>query len=144
MSKDLKSLIILFKAHQNVVLNVKLSLIDSQLSVNEFAAMEALHVKKKLTTQALIDTVLIPNSSMSHVIKTLEEKGYISREKDANDRRVQYLALTENGEKIFGKVYEKHFEHMREVFGVLTPDEEKTLQSLLKKLGMNAEVKLEN
>lgn len=142
MAQDLKSLIILFKAHQSLERNVKLSLEDSRLSVNEFTALEALHVKKKLTTQALIDAVLIPNSSMSHVIKTLEQKGYLTRTRDQADRRTQYLSLTEEGEAVFSSVYKKHFRHMRELFDILNEQEEEDLQIILKKLGKNARRRL--
>lgn len=138
MNKDLKSLIIMLKAYQGVTNHIKLSLHDSKLSLNEFAAMEALYVKKSLTTQELIDTVLIPNSSMSHVIKTLAKKDYLYRKKGQADRRIQYLALTEKGKKLFSKVYDKHYKHMRELFDVLMPEEEKQMQNALRKLGKHA------
>ncbi|MDI9490707.1 MAG: MarR family transcriptional regulator [Clostridiaceae bacterium] len=138
MNKDLKSLIIMLKAYQGVTNHIKLSLQDSKLSLNEFAALEALYVKKSLTTQELIDTVLIPNSSMSHVIKTLANKDYLYRKKDQADRRIQYLALTEKGKKLFSKVYDKHYKHMRKLFDILTPEEEKNMQNALRKLGKHA------
>ena len=138
MNNDLKSLIILFKAHESVLRNIKISLKDTGLNVNEFTAMEALYVKKKLTTQALIDVVLIPNSSMSYILKTLDEKKCLRRQKDKDDQRIQYISLTAQGRRKFEEVYEKHFEHMRSVFNVLDETEEKQLQFLLKKLGKEA------
>lgn len=142
MSKDLKSLIVLFKAHQSVLRNVRISLEESCLSVNEFAALEALHTKGTLTTQNLIKYVLIPNSSMTHVLDTLEKKSLIIREKDEEDRRIQYIRLTTQGYEIFESVYSKHFEHMRTLFDVLTDEEETRIHTILKKLGLAAEEKL--
>ncbi len=137
--KDLKSLIILFKAHSSVMNGVKKSLHGSEMSVNEFAAMEALYHKKTLNTQQLIDLVLIPNSSMTYVLDVLNKKKYIQRVRNKEDKRIQSLSLTAKGKAVFEKVYEKHFEMMREIFDVLSDEEEATLQEILKKLGKEAQ-----
>lgn len=139
MKKDLKSLIILFKAHQSLVHNVKRSLTDTNINMNEFTAMEALYVKGQLSTQELIDTVLIPNSSMTYVLEILHKKRYIRKNKKAEDKRVQMIKLSERGTEVFEAIYEKHFKYMRTVFDVLEPEEEIQLQNLLKKIGKQAE-----
>ena len=137
--KDLKSLIILFKAHTSIENVVKKSLENTDLSVNEFAALEALYHKGSLTTQGLIDLVLIPNSSMTYVLDVLHKKEYIKRIKDENDRRIQRLTLTEKGDAKFEEVYEVHFKMLREVFDVLNEEEEKQLQTFLKIVGKKAQ-----
>lgn len=142
MEKDLKTFVILFKTHTNLIRHVKKSLEDTQLSVNEFTCMEALLNKGSLSAQALIDLVLIPNSSMTYVLDTLSKKELILREKDPADRRVQRISLTDKGEKVISEIYDIHHAHMREIFDVLSPDEEKQLQEFLKTLGRHAERKL--
>lgn len=139
MRQDLKSLIILFKAHTSVENMVKKSLLNTDLSVNEFSAMEALYHKGSLSTQSLIDLVLVPNSSMTYVLDILTKKEYIKRVKDKNDRRIQRIELTDLGKENFEVIYEKHFAILREVFDVLSEEEEKQLQDLLKKVGKNAQ-----
>lgn len=136
---DLKSLIVILKAYGHLVKHVKLSLESTELGMNEFSAMEALYTKGSLTTQALIDLVLIPNSSMTYVLDLLSKKDYIVREKDSRDRRIQLLSLTEQGRRRFSEIYQQHFEHMREIFDILAPEEEARLQDMLKKLGKHAE-----
>lgn len=138
----LKSLIILFKAHQSLVKNVKDSLKGTGLNINEFTAMEALYEKGELTTQELIDLVLIPNSSMTYVLEIMSKKRYIDKRKKESDKRIQMISLTKSGREFFEKIYEEHFNHMRTIFDVLTHDEEKTLQTLLKKVGKKAEAVL--
>ena len=139
MDNKLKTLIILFKAHQSLTKNVKLSLQDTALTVNEFTVMEALYSKESLYPNQLIDKILIPNSSLTYVLDILEKKDYIIRQKDVNDGRRQQIRLTETGKKIFVDVYQKHYQHMQEIFQVLTAKEESRLQELLKKLGKKAE-----
>ena len=51
--KELKTLIILFKAQASLSNSVKKSLEDTGLNLNEFVTMETLYTKKRLTTQNL-------------------------------------------------------------------------------------------
>ncbi|CAM2911761.1 MarR family winged helix-turn-helix transcriptional regulator [Erysipelothrix tonsillarum] len=131
----LKTLTILFKTHQSLLDRVKESIKDFDITINEFQALEALHHKGKLTTQALCDTVLVPGSSMTYVVDQLEKKGFVQREKDNTDRRINYVMLTVEGTSEIEKIYQMHYQEMRRVFDQLTVDEEKKLQELLKKIG---------
>lgn len=142
MELKLKPLIVLFKSVQSIENNVKVSLKDSILTINEFTAMEALHTKGELITQVLADKLLIPNSSLTYVLDVLEKRGYVSRRKDPHDRRRQLVSLTEEGTSVFKDIYEVHFEYMQEIFSVLSDDEQKQLEEMLKKLGKYAEGKL--
>lgn len=138
MEKDLKSLVIIFKAQTSLALSVKKSLENTGLNMNEFVAMEALYIKNKLTTQQLVDSVLIPNSSMTYVLDILRDKGYITRERCTTDRRIQYVELSLEGKATFEKVYQKHSEYIRDILDVMDPEEEKIMQEALKKVGKKA------
>ncbi|NLC64898.1 MAG: MarR family transcriptional regulator [Erysipelothrix sp.] len=138
MEKDLKSLVIIFKAQTSLALSVKKSLENTGLNMNEFVAMEALYIKNKLTTQQLVDSVLIPNSSMTYVLDILRDKGYITRERCTTDRRIQYVELSLEGKAAFEKVYQKHSEYSRDILDVMDPEEEKIMQEALKKVGKKA------
>ncbi|HZJ69149.1 MAG TPA: MarR family transcriptional regulator [Candidatus Eisenbacteria bacterium] len=142
MNKDLKSLIIFLKASSSLERNIKNSLLGTGINISEFTAMEALYHKGPLTTQELIDTILISNSSMTYVLEILEEKNYINRKKKPDDKRVQILSLSKPGKDFFREVYNKHFSYMRSIFDVLSNEEEILLQDLLKKLGKKAMKKL--
>ena len=139
MIQKLNTLIVLFKAHQSIQNNVKLSLVDTELTLNEFTVMGALYTKKELSTQQLIDSVLIPNSSMTYVLDILEKRQYLRRLKDPSDKRRQLLSLTQKGCLVFLDIYQKHYEHMNTIFNVLTPEETQQLSTLLKKVGKKAE-----
>ena len=127
--KDLKSLIILFKAQTSVENVVKKSLSGTGLSVNEFAALEALYHKQSLTTQELIDLVLIPNSSMTYVLDVLMKKNYIERNRNTEDKRIQTITLSPDGIEKFETVYKTHFQMMREIFDILDESEVTDLTS---------------
>ena len=136
---NLKSFIILFKAYQSIVEVAKKSISSFDLSLNEFTVLEALYNKESLTTQELINTVLIPNSSMTYVLEQLEKKELIIRKSSKEDKRKIMNQLTDNGKKEFGKIYEDHFKDLRPIFDTLSIEEEETLQKLLKTIGKEAE-----
>lgn len=135
----LKTLIVLFKAHTSIGNNVKLSLKESVLTLNEFSAMEAIYTKGALQTKTLAESILVPNSSLTYVLDTLEKNGYICREKDSKDKRRQLIDLTPLGKEVFEKIYVEHYAHMKTIFDVLTDDEKEQLEQLLKKVGKKAE-----
>lgn len=142
MDQKLKSLIVLFKAYASLEKNVKKSLESTQLSVNEFTVMEALYTKNELSTGELIASILIPNSSLTYVLDTLEKRNFILRLKDPNDKRRQVLSLTQEGKNMFTSIYTIHYNHMRSIFDVLTPQQEQVLQETLKLVGQTAQEKL--
>lgn len=143
MQLKIKPVIVLFKAAQSLINNVKVSLKDSVLTVNEFVVMEALYTKGELVTQEVADKILIPNSSLTYVLDVLEKKKYIVRKRDSKDRRRQILSLSKQGEEIFSEVYKDHYEYMNDIFDVLTQEEQDQLVTLLKKVGLRAEEKLD-
>lgn len=137
--KKLKSLTVLFKAHQHVLQHVKQSIANMGLNINEFTVLEALYVKDMLTAQQLASTILIPNSSLTYVLDCLQKKGLIKREKNKTDSRILELSLSKQGEELFYKAYEAHYSHMRNIFNVLDETQELQLQDLLKTLGKHAQ-----
>ena len=141
MEYKLNTLIVLFKAYQSLNKNVKDSLSDTKLSVNEFTVMEALYTKKELSTQEIIDKILIPNSSLTYVLDTLQKRNFIERVRDKQDKRRQLITLTQAGSDLFKDIYQQHYSHMREIFDELTIDQEQQLQDLLKIVGKKAEEK---
>ena len=84
--------------------------------------------------QRIRDRVLIASSSISYVVSQLEDKGWITREKDKDDKRVYMASLTEKGQSQMADIFPKHAETLRKAFDVLTKDELTILQQAFKKL----------
>jgi MarR family 2-MHQ and catechol resistance regulon transcriptional repressor len=59
----------------------------------------------------------------------------ISKTKDAIDKRVYRLDLKQSGRDFMEQMYPVHEKRLRQVLDKLSVDEEKTLQTLLKKIG---------
>ncbi len=104
------------------------------LNITEFAVLELLYNKGPQPIQRIRDRVLIASSSISYVVSQLEDKGWITREKDKDDKRVYMACLTEKGQSQMADIFTKHAETLTKAFDVLTKDELTILQQAFKKL----------
>ncbi|WP_264230244.1 MarR family winged helix-turn-helix transcriptional regulator [Acholeplasma laidlawii] len=135
---NLKTMRILFRAVQSVEQIVKKDVKNYNLTVNEFAALEALYQKGRVSVNTMCQMVLIPNSSMTYVLDKLEEKSYITRTQDPDDKRTFYVELSTEGKKYADEILPKHYKVMNQVFSILTKEEQELLNQTLKKLGYHA------
>ncbi|HDF1572144.1 TPA: MarR family transcriptional regulator [Staphylococcus aureus] len=104
------------------------------LNITEFAVLELLYNKGPQPIQRIRDRVLIASSSISYVVSQLEDKGWITSEKDKDDKRVYMACLTEKGQSQMADIFPKHAETLTKAFDVLTKDELTILQQAFKKL----------
>jgi MarR family transcriptional regulator, 2-MHQ and catechol-resistance regulon repressor len=135
MTNDLKTITILFRAVHRMESLIKADVSRYGLNPTEFGALEALYHKGPLPVQAIIDKVLIANSSMTYVLTSLQKKQWIQKEQDSTDRRIHTISLTEEGKHFMDEIYPKHVASLRKVLDQLAPTEEQTLQELLKTVG---------
>jgi MarR family 2-MHQ and catechol resistance regulon transcriptional repressor len=79
-------------------------------------------------------TTLSP-SGLTRSVDRLEDTGLVMREICPEDRRGAFAALTVKGKAVMDEAIPRHVAHIDEVLhGVLTLDEEHTLEALLRKL----------
>ncbi|EET62830.1 transcriptional regulator, MarR family [Marvinbryantia formatexigens DSM 14469] len=89
----------------------------------------------KMSQRALQERLGIEPGSMSEILAKLEEKGFLVKEKDENDRRRMILTLTEEGKAVAGaESGNGEKPDKEEIFSSLTPDEQKRLKEMLRKL----------
>lgn len=105
------------------------------LTYSQFAVLEALYHLGAMTQGEVSQKVLKSGSNMTTVIDNLERDGLVRRERDANDRRVIHVHLTEAGSGKLEAVLPGHVAALVEEFSVLSATEQETLGVLCKKLG---------
>lgn len=105
------------------------------LTYSQFAVLEALYHLGPLTQGEVSQKVLKSGSNMTMVIDNLERDGFVRRERDAQDRRVIRVHLTEAGSRTLEEVLPGHVAALVEEFSVLSASEQETLGTLCKKLG---------
>ena len=105
------------------------------LTWSQFAVLEALYHLGHMTQGEISTKVLKSGSNMTTVIDNLERDAFVRRERDANDRRVIHVHLTEAGGAKVEAVLPTHIAALVEEFKVLSASEQETLGELCKKLG---------
>jgi len=111
----------------------------NDLTYSQFAVLEALHHLGSMTQGGISSKILKSTSNLTTVIDNLERDGLVCRERDAKDRRVIHVHLTEAGKGKIEAVFPNHVAALVEEFRVLSASEQETLGELCKKLGKGKE-----
>ena len=105
------------------------------LTYSQFAVLEVLYHLGPLTQGEISLKVLKSGSNMTTVIDNLERDGLVRRERDAKDRRVIHVHLTDAGSSKIEAVLPGHVAALVDEFKVLSASEQERLGELCKKLG---------
>ena len=90
--------------------------------------LEALLHKGPLTMSELCDAALITNASMTAAIDRLEERAFVERIADKQDRRVRRVQLTAQGAALIKRLYVRHERDLDEVMSGIPPAERAELR----------------
>jgi MarR family 2-MHQ and catechol resistance regulon transcriptional repressor len=110
---------------------------DSGLSRQSFDVLVRLArtPEHRLRMSELASQTSLTPSGLTRSVDRLEESGMVSRESCPDDRRGAFAVLSERGRAVMDDAIPLHIAHIDEVLdGVLTPSEERTLSSLLRKI----------
>lgn len=105
------------------------------LTFSQFAVLEALYHLGPMTAGEVGQKILKSGGNMTLVIDNLERDGLVRRERNANDRRVIHVHLTEAGKAKVEAVLPGHVAALVDEFKVLSAREQEMLGELCKKLG---------
>lgn len=96
----------------------------------------SLGLRDNLTARDIAISYGFPKNTLSRVIKALEQRGLVRRERHPTDRRSFLLTLTRSGRRIFTETL-PHFVHLQnQMLKALTRQERETLSVLLAKIVM--------
>lgn len=105
------------------------------LTETQFAVLEALYHLGPMCQSEIGAKLLRSGGNITLVIDNLEKHGYVERKRTAEDRRMVRVSLTEAGQAKIAAVFPCHVAAIVAELSVLTPDEQRDLGRLLKKLG---------
>lgn len=80
-------------------------------------------LSRPCTVSELAERQSISAASMSKTVMVMEERGWLSRERDKNDRRVVRLAATPAGRDVLRSVQQRSVEELTETFKNLSQEE---------------------
>lgn len=126
--------LVVFRRAANTISKSELETIRRYgLTIGQFGVLEALYNKGNLRIQDLIDKLLSTSGNMTVVIKNMIRDGYISKTVDETDRRASLIGLTPLGRKTIESILPEHYDHVGQLFSVLSLEEQEQLASILKK-----------
>ena len=111
---------------------------DTGLGLSDFGVLELLLHKGPLPVNTIGPIVDLTPGSISIAVDRLVAKGLVSRAERAEDRRVRIVALTPRGKDLIVSASRKHSGQMKRVFSELSPEQLRSLEVMLKKVGKRA------
>lgn len=135
---SLKLLVVLAKAYKSVMDRTARDARKHGLALSEFGIMEVLYSKGQLPVQQIAEKILITSGTMTYNVDKLERKGYVRRIPCSRDRRTTYIALTEEGQALFGRIFPAHAAEVEQMMQGLGLEQQQQLIALLKQLGKGA------
>ena len=97
-------------------------------------ALRELRWHGEMTQRLLREHMSIQQSSLSELVKKMEEQGLIRRSPCVTDRRQVVLSITEEGLRLLSESEETDLQQNITYMQVLTDEEQQTLYELLTKL----------
>ena len=122
----------LYACAKEVVKLYKPHLDPLDLTYTQYIAMMVLWAQKEITVKGLGAALYLDSGTLTPVLKKLESKGYVLRERDKDDERNLNVRLTPEGEQL--KARAVHVPNQVGRCVDLNPEEAQTLYQLLYKV----------
>lgn len=107
---------------------------DRQRQPNQLRLLRLLDDKGELTNSDLVEALDIRPSSVSALVQKLEELGLLARHESETDKRVQLIALTDDGRKFIETTGKLKTDLPDQIFAGLSEEEQADLLKLIDKL----------
>ena len=131
--------VVLARAFRSMQTFVERSIAALDIGLSDFMILEALLHKGPMAMSALCEAVLLANASMTAAVDRLEEKRFVERSADKQDRRVRLVQLTPEGTAVIKRLFTRHLKDLDEVMAAVTPAERAELRRGLKTIGLAAQ-----
>ena len=122
----------LYACAKEIVRRYKPYLDEIDLTYTQYIAMMVLWEKKVMNVKELGECIYLDSGTLTPLLKKLEQKGYLTRERDKEDERVLNVTITEQGEEL----KEQAVQIPRKMQGCVSLDKEEaqTLYRILNKI----------
>jgi MarR family 2-MHQ and catechol resistance regulon transcriptional repressor len=134
--------LVLAKAFRTLRVHAERSLEGIDMCLSDFAILELLLHRGPQPVNTIGRRIDLTSGSVTTAVDRLEERGFVVRGADPDDRRSRIVSLTPDGTKCIGEIFGHHRDAMDRAAGGLTKGERTTLIELVKKLGRSAEERL--
>lgn len=95
------------------------------LSLDDFDVLATIQRAAELRMGDLAEDVSFSPSRLTHVIRRMEDQGWVERRGTGEDKRVKTLVLTTAGQEVLDEAWPSHSEAIRELFLNQLSDEDR-------------------
>lgn len=137
--RALSTYVKLMRAAESMTARVHRHLSSAGLTVSQLGVLEALFHLGPLSQSEIGKKILRSSGNITMVIDNLEKRKLVKRKRNHEDRRSFIIHLTDEGQNLISNIFPSHAEVIANEMDVLTAEEQQTLGSLCKKLGLRRE-----
>lgn len=135
-ARALKLFIVLSRAMNAVNAHLEWHPGRNELTMTEFAILEALLHKGPLLLGDVQKKILLSSGGVTYTVDRLAEKGLVERQECKTDRRAKYAALTPRGAVLIKSVFEEQARRIEAMMSVLSSREQDEATAIVRKLGL--------
>lgn len=132
----LEAYIKLTRAADTVIARTTAHLSNHNLTLSQFGVLEALYHLGTLSQRDLAHKLLKSTGNISTVVKNLEKRGLLTRERNTADTRYMEVSITDAGRELLVSFFDQHVEGIVEEMSILSTTEQSWLAHLCRKLGL--------
>lgn len=131
--------LIMIKASQAIAHYSLPPVLTNGLGDSDFRVLDVLLHKGPMPVNSIGPRADLNPGSVSVAVDRLYQKGLVSRVESESDRRIRTVSLTEKGRRIFVPIFRQHAALIRRAFQDVSPEEQRQMEDLLKRVGRRAE-----
>ncbi|AUI71828.1 hypothetical protein COSHB9_08490 [Companilactobacillus alimentarius] len=118
---------------------VKKRIAASYLKKEDLNAFESIllaivYKHQEISQDKIGEITLFDGASIARSLKKLEDRGFVSRHADPNNRRKKIVTITDAGLKLYGEVRKAFQKSNGEIFKGITSEEQTELEGILIKV----------
>ncbi len=103
---------------------------------NDMHVIQAIGTGEPKNMSAIAKELSVTVGTLTIAMNSLVKKGYVTRERGKEDRRVVYISLSEKGRRAYEHHEKFHHDMIDAILEDLTPDETESLVKALAKLNI--------
>lgn len=116
---------------------------EEEFSFGQNRLLRILARQEGSSQKELAQRMNIRPASLSELLKKLNQKGYLSKKQNADDRRITNYFLTDLGKRYISSMQDERKQLGEELFATLSLTEKEQLHQILNKLALQLEEKLD-
>ena len=135
--QSLKLFIVLSRAQMAINEETSKFFKSKGLNTTDFGVLELLYHKGRQPLQKIGSKILLASGSITYVVDKLEKRGLVNRINCAQDRRITYAEISDEGSKLMDEIFPMHEANLHKLMSSLSAEEKDVAIELVKKLGLS-------